>query len=83
MVKKASKYRKNIGLLIAFVAFLTILYIIAVFLGRVMMTNYVQSNSITARWMCSMQPKAFNNFFNNSISEVSPVTKGIWIPCMP
>ncbi len=72
MVKKASKYRKNIGLLIAFVAFLTILYIIAVFLGRVMMTNYVQSefnNRKVDVFDATLKP--FNNFFNNSISEVS------------
>ncbi|MVZ66458.1 GHKL domain-containing protein [Sphingobacterium sp. DK4209] len=72
MIKKTSKYRKNLGLLVAFVAFLTILYIIAVFLARVMMSNYVESEFYNRKVdVFDATLKPFNNFFNNSISEVS------------
>ncbi len=72
MIRKTSKYRKNLGLLVAFVAFLTILYIIAVFLARVMMSNYVESEFYNRKVdVFDATLKPFNNFFNNSISEVS------------
>ncbi|WKK57698.1 MULTISPECIES: sensor histidine kinase KdpD [unclassified Sphingobacterium] len=72
MIKKTSRYRKNLGLLVAFVAFLTILYIIAVFLARVMMSNYVESEFYNRKVdVFDATLKPFNNFFNNSISEVS------------
>ncbi len=72
MVKKASKYRKNIGLLIAFLAFLTVLYVISVFLARTMMSNFVESEFYNRKvdvFDASLKP--FNSFFNNDIAEVS------------
>lgn len=72
MVQRSSKYRKNIGLLIAFFSFLTILYIISVFLARNMMSNFVESEFYNRKadvFDSSLKP--FNNFFNNEISEVS------------
>ncbi|MGJ1204991.1 sensor histidine kinase [Sphingobacterium lactis] len=72
MIKKASKYRKNIGLLIAFVAFLTVLYIISVFLARSMMSNFVESEFSNRKVdVFDATLKPFNSFFNNDISEVS------------
>src|SRR5690606_34190320 len=72
MVKRASKYRKNIGLLIAFLAFLTVLYIISVFLARTMMSNFVESEFYNRKVdVFDATLKPFNSFFNNDISEVS------------
>jgi len=72
MVKKASKYRKNIGLLIAFLAFLTVLYIISVFLARTMMSNFVESEFYNRKVdVFDATLKPFNSFFNNDIAEVS------------
>lgn len=72
MVKKASKYRKNIGLLIAFLAFLTVLYIVSVFLARTVTSNFVEAEFYTRRVdVFDATLKPFNNFFNNDISEVS------------
>ncbi|GEM69200.1 hypothetical protein SMI01S_28060 [Sphingobacterium mizutaii NBRC 14946 = DSM 11724] len=72
MVKRASKYRKNIGLLIAFLAFLTVLYIISVFLARTMMSNFVESEFYNRKVdVFDATLKPFNSFYNNDISEVS------------
>ena len=72
MVKRVSKYRKNIGLLVAFLAFLTVLYIIAVFLARTMMFNYVESEFYNRKIdVFDSTLKPYNSFFNNEISEVS------------
>src|SRR5690606_39461590 len=72
MVKKASKYRKNIGLLIAFIAFLTVLYIVSVFLARTVTSNFVESEFFNRRVdVFDATLKPFNSFFNNDISEVS------------
>jgi two-component system phosphate regulon sensor histidine kinase PhoR len=72
MVKKASKYRKNIGLLVAFLAFLTVLYIISVFLARTMMSNFVESEFYNRKVdVFDATLKPFNSFFNNDIAEVS------------
>lgn len=72
MVKRVSKYRKNIGLLVAFLAFLTVLYIIAVFLARTMMFNYVESEFYNRKVdVFDSTLKPYNSFFNNEISEVS------------
>ncbi|MBV2226786.1 MAG: HAMP domain-containing histidine kinase [Sphingobacterium mizutaii] len=71
-MKRASKYRKNIGLLIAFLAFLTVLYIISVFLARTMMSNFVESEFYNRKVdVFDATLKPFNSFFNNDISEVS------------
>src|SRR5690606_10982866 len=72
MVKRVSKYRKNIGLLVAFLAFLTVLYIIAVFLARTMMFNYVESEFYNRKFdVFDSTVKPYNSFFNNEIYEVS------------
>lgn len=72
MVNKASKYRKNIGLLIAFIAFLTVLYIVSVFLARTVTSNFVESEFFNRRVdVFDATLKPFNSFFNNDISEVS------------
>ncbi len=72
MVRKVSKYRKNIGLLIAFLAFLTVLYIISVILARVMMSNFVESEFYNRKVeVFDATLKPFYSFSKNEISEVS------------
>ncbi|MGO1520942.1 MAG: hypothetical protein ACTHWQ_05345 [Sphingobacterium sp.] len=72
MVKEASKYRKNIGLLIAFLAFLTVLYIVSVFLARTVTSNFVEAEFYNRRVdVFDATLKPFNDFFNNDIAEVS------------
>ncbi len=72
MLKRPSKYRKNIGLLIAFLAFLTVLYVIAVILAKTMMSNYIESEFANRKAdVFDATLKQFNYFFNNEIAEVS------------
>ena len=72
MLKRPSKYRKNVGLLIAFLAFLTVLYVIAVILAKTMMSNYVESEFANKKAdVFDATLKQFNYFFNNEIAEVS------------
>ncbi len=72
MINRTSKYRKNLGLLITFFSFLTILYIVSVFVARRTMTNFVESEFFNRKAdVFDSSLKAYNNFFNNDIPEVS------------
>ncbi|MFE7087960.1 sensor histidine kinase [Sphingobacterium spiritivorum] len=65
-------YRKNIGLLIAFVVFVTILYVVSVFFARTMISNFVDSEFANRKvevYDKSLVP--FNDFFQNRIPEIS------------
>lgn len=65
-------YKKNIGLLIAFVVFVTILFVVSVFFARTMISNFVDSefsNRKVEVYDKSLVP--FNDFFQNRIPEIS------------
>jgi len=65
-------YRKNFGLLIAFLVVVTILYVVAVLLGRNLMSNFVEAefNNRKAE-VFDETIKPFNDFFYSKIPEVS------------
>lgn len=72
MSKSPVRYRKNFGLLIAFLVVVTALYIVAVGLARSTVANHVESefyNRKTEVFDNSMKP--FNDFLYNGIPEVS------------
>jgi len=65
-------YKKNIGLLIAFVVFVTILFVVSVFFARTMISNFVDSEFANRKvevYDKSLVP--FNDFFQNRIPEIS------------
>ncbi|MBP3943307.1 HAMP domain-containing histidine kinase [Sphingobacteriaceae bacterium WQ 2009] len=71
---KISKYtyRKNIGLLTAFVALVTILFVVAVFFAKSLFVRYIEnefSNRKSEIFDQSLEP--FNNLFHNKIPEIS------------
>ncbi|MFD1768213.1 sensor histidine kinase [Sphingobacterium suaedae] len=66
------KYRKNFGLLIAFVVLVTILFVVAMLAARSMIANFIESefnNRKVEIFDQSVQP--FNEFFNDKIPEIS------------
>lgn len=66
------KYRKNFGLLIAFVVLVTILFIVAMLAARSMIANFIETefnNRKVEVFDQSVQP--FHEFFNDKIPEIS------------
>lgn len=66
------KYRKNFGLLIAFVVLVTVLFIVAMLAARSMIANFIESefnNRKVEVFDRSVQP--FHEFFNDKIPEIS------------
>ncbi|PRD47875.1 sensor histidine kinase [Sphingobacterium haloxyli] len=66
------KYRKNFGLLIAFVILVTILFGVAMLAARSMITNFIETefnNRKVEVFDRSVQP--FHEFFNDKIPEIS------------
>lgn len=66
------KYRKNFGLLIAFVVLVTILFIVAMLAARSMTANFIETefnNRKVEVFDQSVQP--FHEFFNDKIPEIS------------
>ncbi|MBE8714686.1 sensor histidine kinase [Sphingobacterium hungaricum] len=72
MAKVDVRYRKNFGLLIAFLIVVTLLYVVTVLLGRNLMTNFVEAefNNRKAE-VFDETIKPFNDFFYSKIPEVS------------
>lgn len=65
-------YKKNLGLLLSSLVFITILFIVSVIFARSMIENFVYSdfnNRKTEVFDESVKP--FNDFFNNKIPEIS------------
>ncbi|RZF59338.1 sensor histidine kinase [Sphingobacterium corticibacterium] len=66
------KYRKNFGLLIAFVILVTMLFGVAMFAARSMIANFIETefnNRKVEVFDRSVQP--FHEFFNDKIPEIS------------
>ncbi len=66
------KYRKNFGLLIAFVVLVTILFVVAMLAARSMIINLIETEFNIKKievFDKSIQP--FNEFFNGKIPEIS------------
>ncbi len=66
------KYRKNFGLLIAFVVLVTILFVVAMLAARSMIANFIETefnNRKVEVFDQSVQP--FHEFFNEKIPEIS------------
>lgn len=66
------KYRKNFGLLIAFVVLVTILFVVAMLAARSMIANFIETefnNRKVEVFDQSVQP--FQEFFNDKIPEIS------------
>lgn len=72
MSKQKPKYRKNLGLLLAFFVFVTLLFIISVGFAHVVLTNFVETefnNRKTEIFDNSLRD--FNEFFQERIPEVA------------
>jgi len=72
MAQEHLKYRKNFGLLIAFAALVTALFVVAMGLARTMMLNFVETafnNRKVEVFDRSAEP--FNRFFEEKIPEIS------------
>lgn len=66
------KYRKNFGLLVAFVILVTILFVVAMLAARSMIVNFIETefnNRKVEVFDRSVQP--FHEFFNDKIPEIS------------
>lgn len=66
------KYRKNFGLLVAYVILVTILFVIAMSAGRTTIVNLIETefnNKKVEVFDKSVEP--FHNFFNEKIPEIS------------
>lgn len=65
-------YRKNLGLLISSVLFITILFFVSVFLARTMIVNFVYSDFNNRKIeVLDESIKPYNEFFNIKIPEIS------------
>lgn len=65
-------YRRNLGLLISSLVFITILFVVSVFFARSMIENFVYSDFNNKKIeVFDESLKPFNEFFNNKIPEVS------------
>src|SRR5690606_13204845 len=72
MAHNQLKYRKNFGLLIAFVVLVTVLFVVAMLAARSMIANFIETefnNRKVEIFDQSVQP--FNEFFNDKIPEIS------------
>lgn len=66
------KYRKNFGLLIAFVGLVTILFIVAMLAARSMIINLIETEfNIKKIEVFDKSVQPFNDFFNGKIPEIS------------
>lgn len=72
MAKIDSRYRKNFGLLIVFLLFVTLLFVISVFFARTITTNFVQTDFNNRKAEVFDETiKDFNEFFQEKIPEVA------------
>jgi two-component system phosphate regulon sensor histidine kinase PhoR len=67
-----SRYRKNFGLLIVFLLFVTLLFVISVFFARTITTNFVQTDFNNRKAEVFDETISdFNEFFQEKIPEVA------------
>lgn len=72
MAKIDSRYRKNFGLLLVFLLFVTLLFVISVFFARTITTNFVQTDFNNRKAEVFDETiKDFNEFFQEKIPEVA------------
>ncbi|WP_159637473.1 sensor histidine kinase [Sphingobacterium composti Ten et al. 2007 non Yoo et al. 2007] len=72
MAKLDSRYRKNFGLLIVFLLFVTLLFVISVFFARTITTNFVQTDFNNRKAEVFDETISdFNEFFQEKIPEVA------------
>lgn len=72
MAKIDSRYRKNFGLLIVFLLFVTLLFVISVFFARTITTNFVQTDFNNRKTEVFDETISdFNEFFQEKIPEVA------------
>ena len=72
MAKLDSRYRKNFGLLIVFLLFVTLLFFISAFFARTITTNFVQTDFNNRKAEIFDETiKDFNEFFQEKIPEVA------------
>ncbi|KGE15636.1 sensor histidine kinase [Sphingobacterium deserti] len=66
------KYRKNFGLLIAFVVLVTILFVVAMLAARSMIANFIETEFNNRKVeVFDQSVKPFQEFFNDKIPEIS------------
>lgn len=72
MAKIDSRYRKNFGLLLVFLLFVTLLFVISVFFARTITSNFVQTDFNNRKAEVFDETiKGFNEFFQEKIPEVA------------
>ncbi|MBD1429025.1 MULTISPECIES: sensor histidine kinase [Sphingobacterium] len=72
MARIDSRYRKNFGLLIVFLLFVTLLFVISVFFARTITTNFVQTDFNNRKAEVFDETISdFNEFFQEKIPEVA------------
>ncbi len=72
MAKIDSRYRKNFGLLLVFLLFVTLLFVISVFFARTITSNFVQTDFNNRKAEVFDETiKDFNEFFQEKIPEVA------------
>ena len=72
MAKFDIRYRKNFGLLLAFLVFVTLLFVVSAFFARVMTKNFVETEFNNKKVeVFDESIKAFNEFFNDKVPEIS------------
>ena len=72
MAKIDSRYRKNFGLLVVFLLFVTLLFFISAFFARTITTNFVQTDFNNRKAEVFDETiKDFNEFFQEKIPEVA------------
>lgn len=72
MTKVGVRYRKNFGLLIAFLVLVTLLFVFSAFFARIMTVNFVKTEFNNRKVeVFDESIKPFNEFFNEKIPEIS------------
>ena len=72
MAKIDSRYRKNFGLLLVFLLFVTLLFVISVFFARTITSNFVQTDFNNRKAEVFDETiMDFNEFFQDKIPEVA------------
>lgn len=72
MAKVGLRYRKNLGLLVAFLVFVTLLFVFSAFFARTMTVNFVETEFNNRKVeVFDESIKPFNEFFNDKVPEIS------------
>ena len=72
MAKFDFRYRKNLGLLLTFLIFVTLLFVVAAFFARTMTANFVETEFNNRKVeVYDATTQVFNEFFNEKVPEIS------------